>query len=752
MKRSTRFAVMSTLLLAGTSAKAGEFELPNYNAYEDARVVSPRASEPSRALGVQLGGVSSKDVKRGIPTFVWAPKNGAIAPMAGAGKPEDSARFYLETYAPSFHNSSRAALTSIKTRVVNDTGRGGIVVVFQQLVNGVELLRQDVKVTMTRNHELVSISGNLHNALSVGAKRGNSWKLAPQAAISRAVNDFFAIHTGASDFLDTKQSKDNYSYFDFAGTPESIAANYKLNQTTRVKKVWFPMPDRIVAAYYLELWGKHTASGESALYSYVIGAADGKLLFRQRLTDDAAFTYRVWASATAPYDIQDGPLADYQPHPVGMPTNTSPAATTPVLVTVDGFNKNPGGTFDSWLANNANTTNGNNVRAYADWADTDSPNGQNFYGTTTAANTFGMTYDLALAPDASQNQAKAAIVQLFFLNNWMHDYWYDSGFNEVAGNAQASNYGRGGAQNDAIQAEGQDTRGVNRNNANMSTPADGASPRMQMYIFDGPAHATLVLNPGGPVGQVGIAGWGPGTFNVGPANVALIDDGSTVPTGMATTGTVTDACQPIITDLTGKIALIDRGGGCFFTDKVINAQSKGAIGAIIANNTPYGTPPSPMGGTPAMPINIGTEGVTQAIGVQMKAALMMGTLQATMVRTANDIDRDGTIDNGISGHEWGHYIHHRLTNSGSQQSGSQSEGWGDFNAVMQGVRAGDALNGTFATGVYASAAFGDSGYFRDSSFPVFRRSHEKPTHLQAHFDGRTNSDGRAHSAGSGRQR
>ncbi|HRI72610.1 MAG TPA: M36 family metallopeptidase, partial [Polyangium sp.] len=127
-----------------------------------------------------------------------------------------------------------------------------------------------------------------------------------------------------------------------------------------------------------------------------------------------------------------------------------------------------------------------------------------------------------------------------------------------------------------------------------------------------------------------------------------------------------------------------------------------------------------------MTINIGTQGVTQAVGDQMKAALMAGMLQATMVRTPNDIARDGTIDNGISGHEWGHYIHHRLTDSASQQSGSQSEGWGDFMGLMQGVRQGDNLNGSFATGVYASAAFGDSGYFGIRRFPYSRDFTKNP--------------------------
>jgi L-aminopeptidase/D-esterase-like protein len=38
----------------------------------------------------------------------------------------------------------------------------------------------------------------------------------------------------------------------------------------------------------------------------------------------------------------------------------------------------------------------------------------------------------------------AALTQLFYTNNWLHDAFYDAGFNEAAGNAQQDDFGRGG--------------------------------------------------------------------------------------------------------------------------------------------------------------------------------------------------------------------------------------------------------------------------------------------------------------------
>ena len=92
----------------------------------------------------------------------------------------------------------------------------------------------------------------------------------------------------------------------------------------------------------------------------------------------------------------------------------------------------------------------------------------------------GYTFDPASSPLTLQNQ-NAAMVNLFYMNNVLHDVHYQYGFTEAAGNFQVNNYGRGGLGNDPVQADAQDGSGTN--NANMSTPADGSSPRMQMYIW-----------------------------------------------------------------------------------------------------------------------------------------------------------------------------------------------------------------------------------------------------------------------------
>ncbi|MDV7399936.1 M36 family metallopeptidase, partial [Arthrospira platensis SPKY1] len=77
----------------------------------------------------------------------------------------------------------------------------------------------------------------------------------------------------------------------------------------------------------------------------------------------------------------------------------------------------------------------------------------------------------------------AAVTNLFYWNNVMHDVWYQYGFDEPAGNFQFNNYGKGGEEGDYIRAQAQDGGGTN--NANFSSGADGSNARIQMYLWTG---------------------------------------------------------------------------------------------------------------------------------------------------------------------------------------------------------------------------------------------------------------------------
>lgn len=79
----------------------------------------------------------------------------------------------------------------------------------------------------------------------------------------------------------------------------------------------------------------------------------------------------------------------------------------------------------------------------------------------------------------------AAVTQLFYTSNIIHDLYEVLGFTEAAGNFEAVNTGPGGLGGDAVQLNAQDGSGTN--NANFRTPPDGSTttPRMRMYIWTG---------------------------------------------------------------------------------------------------------------------------------------------------------------------------------------------------------------------------------------------------------------------------
>jgi hypothetical protein len=312
-----------------------------------------------------------------------------------------------------------------------------------------------------------------------------------------------------------------------------------------------------------------------------------------------------------------------------------------------------------------------------------------------------------------------AIQQLFYTNNFLHDYWYDSGFDEAAGNAQDDNFGRGGTDGDPIHAEAQDKAigpPASRSNANMSTPADGEPPRMQMFLWSGQDDRNLDI--GAPISGA----FATNGASFGPSNFEI--DGTLI-LGADAVAPLNNLCEPVVTDVTGKIVLVDRGV-CSFASKVLNVQAAGGIGMIIANNAANAGPPGMGGVDPGVTIPVLS--VTFEDGNALKAALA-GAAPAIPVHMKRvvGIERDGSLDSSVISHEWGHYLHHRLVDCGLTQCRGESEGWGDFVAVHAGIRAGDDLaGGTWALVQYATVSFDDEGYYGIRRLPMSRDKAKNP--------------------------
>ncbi|MET4076170.1 M36 family metallopeptidase [Hymenobacter sp. UYCo722] len=364
------------------------------------------------------------------------------------------------------------------------------------------------------------------------------------------------------------------------------------------------------------------------------------------------------------------------PGTLGFQTETDPwlKAGAGNSATTHGWN------FDG--TTNYVTTRGNNVAAYDDSLKANAPGRYASSSTAAPTLTFSFSPNPGAAPTTPANR-NAATVNLFYWNNIVHDLTYQYGFTEAAGNFQADNLGRGGRGNDYVRAEAQDGSGTN--NANFSTPADGTSGRMQMFLWS-PApmpYSVQVSAPATVAGSYPAVEGGFSTANrlsaLGPIAGQLglfIDAGSSPATNQACG---THGGSP----LTGKIALLYRGT-CGFAVKVKNAQLAGAIAAIVVNNVAGA--PIVMGGTDNT-VTIPAVMISLADGDRLAAQAANG-VQAVLPRpAAAGPALDGDLDNGIVVHEYGHGVSTRLTggpaNSSCLSNAEQGgEGWSDYLALM----------------------------------------------------------------------
>lgn len=690
---------------AGNAGASVARPLPN----EDAFLASSRrlpVEPPASVAGkLNLGKAIQAEPRLGVPTFVWTRGTKAQLPagMLTPGKEQAvaAARTVLSDLAP-LYGLQGSDLSSATLYEVTDPGRAPITVSFKRQIDGIEVFRDRIVVVMSKDLTPVAVSGYLPASVK-GIATPARFVKTPEAMAVSAIADLTGVALPASSLKDSGRQNGAYRYFELAG-PAAVS----LATPVRWKKTVYHLPERLIPAYYLEV-DIPDDSGSPMLWAYVLSAEDGTLLHRGSLTQYDSFSYRVWGQTSGTFRPDDGPQGTAQsPHPTGNSDGTALSYVAPSLLTLQ---NGPISTNDPWLPAGATETTGNNVDAYADLVTPSGFNAGDLRASVTAPGVFDRVYDVAQAPGASAAQQMAAVTQLFYLNNFLHDWFYDVGFNEAAGNAQTNNFGRGGLGGDPIQAEGQDFGGTN--NANMSTPADGGSPRMQMYVFSGKSPRQVFVSGTPYLANVSTT-FGAQTFDV-TAPVVLNNDGS----GAPTLGCVASAAGAYA----GKIVVIDRGT-CNYTVKVKNAQNAGAVGVIVANNA-AGAGAVGMGGTDAT-VTIGALSVSLEDGVTIKTALPAAS--GRILRSGAGVGPDGTIDNGISGHEWGHYLSNRLVPGlGGTQSGGMGEGWGDFIGLLLLRRQGEALNGVYASGAYAPQGMSiDSLYYGIRRYPYSTNFNKSP--------------------------
>lgn len=392
--------------------------------------------------------------------------------------------------------------------------------------------------------------------------------------------------------------------------------------------------------------------------------------------------------STIPFLAPDNASYNVFPMPIEAATFGSRAViTNPWLL-----NASPEG-WHSDGVNHYNVTRGNNVFAYEDVAGTALMPPDYLTGTPAdggATRNFNFPFNIDAAPVDNRN---AAITNLFYLNNRIHDIFYQFGFTESAKNFQQNNFGLGGVDDDSVYAEAQDGSGMN--NANFSSPDEGFNPRMQMYLWSQVGRSFFYNTPSAAVPRI------PDVRVTSEFGSPLTVTGTT---GDVMLSPVLDGCTALpANSLTDKIGLVERGT-CSFVIKVKNLQDAGAKAAIVYNNQANGsTLGGGMGGTDTT-ITIPSVLITYTEGEYIKSQLAASTTVNVTLKAGRT--PDGSFDNGIVTHEYGHGISNRMTGTGYNclnaniSKEQMGEGWSDFFALMLTNKPGDNASVPRGVGTY----------------------------------------------------
>lgn len=703
MHQAFRVFSLSALACATLFAfpQAQARELASIDALADAPLLVHAQSARATVLPERVQKLSREE-RLGLPTFVQlrtdrTGRSGEVRAQAAAVDAEGAARRELKAVADLYGLTSQEVDAAPLGHVQALRGGARLVSLGNQR-DGIEVFRDQATVLLDGQARAAAIGGYL-GSTALAAASGSA-KLGAPEAVARALQDYgFGAEVASSLHEVAPPAESEVGPYKWLALPKGVkgADGAVLEGPVRVKPVWFRLPQGLSAAFYVELLVHE--HGEEYGFAYVVAADDGRLLLRNNQSAHA-HDYRVWADPVSGVPHPGPQGRNGSPHPTGLADGYALPLVQPSLVS-------GGGGVNPWLASGATLTDGNNVQAFANLVLPDGlgpvdanecaggPVAADFRACVTAPGVFDHYYDVTRGALADKTQAAASVVQLFYVTNWLHDWFYSAGFNEAAGNAQNDNFGRGGLGGDALLAQALDFSGTN--NANMLTRADGAPSRMRMYRFNNRGVSASVLPPSSLAGGVSVAGaaFGPGQFEVASDLVSAQP--------AIACSALTNAAE-----VAGKIALVERGS-CSFDAKVAQAQNAGAVGVAVINNV-AGVPSQMGANDSSLNITIPSVHVAQSDGNAWRARLTAG--EAVPLRlTGIAAERSSALDGSIIAHEWGHFISNRLIGNanglGSNHASGLGEGWGDFHALLMMVADQDrnqAGNHQFQ-GAYSVAAY-----------------------------------------------
>ncbi|CAN5542318.1 hypothetical protein BH18ACT8_BH18ACT8_10160 [soil metagenome] len=433
--------------------------------YYDARQVSAGTIRPggtalAESPGARVGALRASigpsalvdiDPLTGTPANVSA-MEGFLTGRSSAGA-KQIALAYVRRNATDL-GLRRADLRTLRLRTDYVDVLGSHHISWTQSARGIPVFGNGLKAHVTKAGELTSIQGSpIAGLAKLTSGVATSPKLSATAARSAAATDV----GGSADFAAVQRSS-------------RTAGAAVWTNGDRATLMWFVTPSGARLA-----WSTYTQAGDNLDYSHVVDAGSGQVLYRRDLVAN---------------DRGDAKVYDNYP---GAP---GPGGRAKVV----NFIKK------GWLQRKATYLAGANVAAWADLNDdnrrTDNEvtpvpgnrnraqfNLQRFNGSNELCSSrYVCTWNANKRYSWRANK-KADVTNGFYLANIFHDYLENS----AAGfTARAGNFERADGDSLLLNAlDGANTDngfpdGNHVDNANMSTPPDGTSPTMQMYLFHFP--------------------------------------------------------------------------------------------------------------------------------------------------------------------------------------------------------------------------------------------------------------------------
>ncbi len=353
---------------------------------------------------------------------------------------------------------------------VQQTSSGAVAVHLQQYYRQIPIFQASETVRFAPDGALTETAGS---SISVTRQYEVDPRLSARAAVLAAAQHIAAPDADELDAVDPFGEPLAPAPVDLAGWEPQVVAAFldqpeqptviaagPFAENIKASLIWFPLGDEMRLSWEVIL----TMPAHQGQYRTLVDAANGEILYCRQLMRSllggasASGVGTASGAAAAPARgsvyLVDGSqprqLVDF-PRPwdsYGLPVPPDLPLPAP----------------DPWVETDATTGNSTFARL--------GEGGPPYRGQLQAG---GLVFD---PPDPAGDEQK--VLNIFYYNCFMHDFFYLLGFREADGNFQQDNFNRGGAPSDRVDAIAHP--GAVWGTANMYTPVDGMHPIMNMGL------------------------------------------------------------------------------------------------------------------------------------------------------------------------------------------------------------------------------------------------------------------------------